>query len=63
MDRAREIWEQLRVKDKLRLVELVPILHDRTIVPTKLRGQVLETLDYTHPGVLSMGLRAEQATS
>ena len=50
-----------REKNKLRLVESVPMLVDRTVVPVKLRSQVLETLHSAHQGVLSMGLKAEQA--
>ena len=40
---------------------MVPMLDERTVVPLKLRGQVLETLHSAHHGVLGMGLRAEQA--
>ena len=54
----RQYW---RVRDKLRLVEMVPMLEERTIIPTKMRKQVLETLHSAHQGVLSMGMRAEQA--
>jgi hypothetical protein len=54
----KQYW---RVKNKLRLVESVPMMVDRTVVPVKLRSQVLETLHSAHQGVLSMGLRAEQA--
>jgi hypothetical protein len=57
-DHIRQCW---RVRDKLRLVESVPMLDDRTVVPKKLRGPVLETLHSAHQGVLGMGLRAEQA--
>ena len=52
----REYW---RVRDKLRILEGVPMLEGRTVVPKKLRGQVLETLHSAHQGVVSMGLRAE----
>ena len=54
----RQYW---RVRDKLRLVEMVPMLEERTIIPIKMRKQVLETLHSAHQGVLSMGMRAEQA--
>ena len=54
----RQYW---RVRDKLRLVERVPMLEDRTVIPVKLRKQVLQTLHSAHQGVLSMGLRAEQS--
>ena len=54
-DHYRLYW---RVKAKLRLVDMVPMLDDRTVVPLKLRDQVLETLHSAHQGVLSMGLRA-----
>jgi hypothetical protein len=57
-DHIRQYW---RVRDKLSLVESVPMLDDRTVVPKKLRGPVLETLHSAHQGVLGMGLRAEQA--
>ena len=40
-DHIRQYW---RVRDKLRLVESVLMLDDRTVVPNKLRGPVLETL-------------------
>ena len=40
-DHIRQYW---RVRDKLRLVESVLMLVDRTVVPNKLRGPVLETL-------------------
>ena len=40
---------------------MVPILYDRTVVPLKLRGQVLDILHSAHQGVLGIGLRAEQA--
>jgi hypothetical protein len=57
-DHIRQYW---RVRDKLRLVESVPMLDDRTVVPNKLRGPVLETLHSAHQEVHGMGLRAEQA--
>ena len=57
-DHIRQYW---RVRDKLRLVEMVPMMEERTVIPAKLRQQVLETLHSAHQGVLSMGLRAEQA--
>ena len=50
-----------RVRAKLRLVDMVTMLDNRTVVPLKLRDQVLETLHSAHQGVFSMGLRAEQA--
>ena len=37
-DHIRLYW------DKLRLVDMVPMLDNRTVVPIKLRDQVLETL-------------------
>ena len=40
---------------------MVPMLDERTVVPLKLRGQVLETLHSAHQGVLGMWLRAEQS--
>ena len=54
-DHIRQYW---RVRDKLRLVEMVPMMEERTVIPTRLREQVLETLHSAHQGVLSMGLRA-----
>jgi hypothetical protein len=42
-----------RVRNKLRLVNLVPMLYNRTMVPLKLRGQVLETLQSAHQGGLA----------
>ena len=54
----KQYW---RVRDRLRLVESVPMMEDRTIVPASMRSQVLETLHSAHQGVLSLGLRAEQA--
>jgi hypothetical protein len=54
----KQYW---RVRDKPRLVESVPMMEDRTVVPTSLRSQVLETLHAARQGVHSMGLRAEQA--
>ena len=57
-DHIRPYW---RVRTKLRLVDMVAMLDDRTVVPIKLRGQVLKTLHSAHQGVLGMGLRAEQA--
>ena len=54
----RQYW---RVRDKLRLVEMVPMLEERTVIPAKLKQQGLETLHSAHQGVLCMGLRAEQA--
>jgi hypothetical protein len=50
-----------RARNKLRLVDMVPMLDDRTKVPLKRRGQVLETLHSAHQGLLGMGLRAEQS--
>jgi hypothetical protein len=44
----KQYW---RVRDKLRLTEGVPMLEGRTVVPVKLRGQVLETLHSAHQGV------------
>ena len=55
------IQQYWRVRDKLRLVEMVPMLEDRYIVPVMLRKQVLQTLHSAHQGVISMGLRAEQS--
>ena len=57
-DHIRLYW---RVRNKLRLVDMAPMLDDRTLVPLKLRGPVLETLHSAHQGVLGMGLSAEQA--
>ena len=57
-EHIRQYW---RVRGRLRLVEMVPMLEDRTVVPVKLRKQVLVTLHSAHQGVLSMGLRAEQS--
>jgi hypothetical protein len=39
-DHIRQYW---RVKAMLRLVDVVPMLDDRTVVPIKLRDQFLET--------------------
>ena len=54
------IKQYLRVRDKLRLVESVPMLEDRTVVPSSLIGQVLETLHSANQGVLNMGLRQQK---
>ena len=40
-DHIRLYW---RVRAKLRLVDMVPMLDDRMVVPLKLRDQALETL-------------------
>ena len=44
----------------MRLVEMVPMLDERTVVYRMLRKQVLGTLHSSHQGVLAMGLRAKQ---
>ena len=49
-DHIRQYW---RVRDNLRLVEMVPMIEERTLIATKLRQQVLETLHSAHQGVLS----------
>jgi hypothetical protein len=54
----KQYW---RVRHDLRLMEEVPMLSDRTVIPRGLRVQVLQTLHLAHQGVLGMGLRAEQA--
>ena len=46
-DHIRLHW---RVWNKLRLVDMVPMLYDRTVVPLKLRGQVLDTQHSAHQG-------------
>ena len=58
LDHIKQYW---RVKNSLRVVERVLMMGERTVVPWGLRDQVLETLHSAHQGVLSMGLRAEDA--
>jgi hypothetical protein len=57
-DYLKQYW---RVRHDLRLLEEVPMLSDRTVIPRGLRVPVLQTLHSAHQGVLGMGLRAEQA--
>ena len=51
-DHIRQYW---RVRDKLRLVEMVPMMEERTVIPTKLREQVLEKLQPAHKGCSAWG--------
>jgi hypothetical protein len=50
-DCIRLYW---RVRNKLRLVDMVHMLDNSTVVPLKLRRQVLETLHSAHQGCLSV---------
>jgi hypothetical protein len=47
-DAARSYQAVLESEEQLRLVNMVPMLDNRTVVPLKLRGQVLETLHSAH---------------
>ena len=57
---VRQYWW---VRVKLRLVEGVLVVEDRTVLPTKLRRLVPETPHSAHQGVLAMGVRAKQAVN
>jgi hypothetical protein len=48
-----------RVKHSLRVLDGVPMLEERTVIPVSLRRQVLETLHSAHQGITGMMLRAE----
>ena len=50
-----------RVRHLLRVMDQVPMLGERTVLPKELRRQVLETLHSTHQGVFRMGLGAEES--
>ena len=54
---SRPYWN---VRQELRILDGVPMLGDRTIIPDKLRGDVLEALHSAHQGVYSMILRATE---
>ena len=57
-ENLKEFW---RVKGSLRLVDGVAMYGDRTIIPEKLRPDVLVVLHSAHQGVTGMNLRAEQS--
>ena len=56
--RLQPYW---RVRHELRVLEEVPMMVDRTVIPVNLRQAVLDTLHAAHQCVYSMILRAETA--
>ena len=50
-----------RLRTDLRILDGVPMMNDRTIIPTNLRQEVLDTLHAAHQGTSSMILRASDS--
>ena len=57
-EKLRDFW---RVRESLRLVDGVAMYGDRTVIPEKLRPDVLVVLHSAHQGVTGMNLRAEKS--
>ena len=57
-EELRQYW---RVREDLRVLDVVAMYGDRTIIPQGLRKDVLVVLHSAHQGVTGMNLRAEQS--